>query len=736
MKGCAGWAIAIVAWFILWGICMSIGESYDISPFTILFIAIGITIVLGIIGLYVGGKVSQKIFDKKESECAEIKTKFPRAFNDYCKKYHISLNSSLSESNMDIILKESDSFWPNKEKQLVAEEKQKHLEYVNSRFQTNILSNPLRKKYVSLYLGINLVPENYDIQLKEKAISNTKELDDFITNHLKDEYDRIKTLYPEGLDYFQVQNDDVDFGDKLENEDFYDSCVDSEQLIKEKQEICDKYVELVKKYPNGIKGYEDSHILFDDNLCRSYKPSKDEIIQLGETKLAELEQLSSLVERGKKWISAQQLFASNLRNNYDKYIPHWGCYFYDLSIETPSFHDKPQLNNFRIWQFFYSSYCDDIELDYSLTPDHLTNFLYNTDFLSKERKYKDIVYDKILSFIRFIKSQNQNVCVLFGDSECTDSTINEYQFSYLRLLLPIENIPFFDKVLDIDVPENSCIIVIELVSSNSHLRNLCYEITGNPKIKSPNISYISLRKGYDTSEMSEIIESAKRNKEIQEQKQKLHYDLKSCVSSWPLTTKSQLHCFSLYYYYPVSCGWDASEAEWDIRNLIWDFKASPHHAETEKETTRKQLRAIKTVFIDLQCALTHFFGNLLPNLTLVCLPASTKQATIRRFKSFSDLVCRELGMINGFDYINITKDGLSKRDPNNDTGHSIPVEVSIDKDFFKGKYVLLFDDVITSGSTIELFKLKLENVGASVIGAVSVGRTKHERQTQNPIDCI
>ena len=246
MKGCVGWAIAIIVWFILWGICMSIGESYDISPFTILFIAIGITIVFGIVGLYVGGKVSQKILDKKESECAEIKTKFPRAYNVYCKKNHISLNSSLSERDMDIILKESDSFWPNKENQLVAEEKQKHLEYVNSRFQTNILSNPLRKKYVSLYLGINLVPENYDIQVKEKVISNTKELDEFITNHLKDEYDRIKTLYPEGLDYFQVQNNDVDFGDKLENEEFYDSCVDSEQFIKEHQEICDKYVELVK----------------------------------------------------------------------------------------------------------------------------------------------------------------------------------------------------------------------------------------------------------------------------------------------------------------------------------------------------------------------------------------------------------------------------------------------------------------------------------------------------------
>ena len=129
----------------------------------------------------------------------------------------------------------------------------------------------------------------------------------------------------------------------------------------------------MRKYPNGIKGYEESHIQWDDNICRSWKPSEEEIINLGEQKLAELENISNSVKCGEQWIKSQLDFASSIRNHYSEYIPSYGCYFYEVTVNIPTFREQPSVKEYRIWQFFYSSYCDDTSLDYTLVPDHKEN---------------------------------------------------------------------------------------------------------------------------------------------------------------------------------------------------------------------------------------------------------------------------------------------------------------------------------------------------------------------------
>ena len=55
---------------------------------------------------------------------------------------------------------------------------------------------------------------------------------------------------------------------------------------------------------------------------------------------------------------------------------------------------------------------------------------------------------------------------------------------------------------------------------------------------------------------------------------------------------------------------------------------------------------------------------------------------------------------------------------------------------FKDKYVILFDDVITSGRSMENFKRLLEGSGAKVIAGLSIGKTRHEREFSQPIDNI
>ena len=86
-------------------------------------------------------------------------------------------------------------------------------------------------------------------------------------------------------------------------------------------------------------------------------------------------------------------------------------------------------------------------------------------------------------------------------------------------------------------------------------------------------------------------------------------------------------------------------------------------------------------------------------------------------------------MDNAYSHVRVTKDGEAKH-----TGGSTPAEYSIDDYYFKGRYILLFDDVITSGQTLYRWTSILESAGAKVIGAVSIGKTRHERQDSNPID--
>lgn len=90
-------------------------------------------------------------------------------------------------------------------------------------------------------------------------------------------------------------------------------------------------------------------------------------------------------------------------------------------------------------------------------------------------------------------------------------------------------------------------------------------------------------------------------------------------------------------------------------------------------------------------------------------------------------------MINAYDYITVIKESEEKKFG----GSGITTaNVSFNEDFFKAKNVLLFDDIITKGESMLRFKRKMESLGACVIGGISIGKTKHERQQSNSIDDI
>ena len=223
-------------------------------------------------------------------------------------------------------------------------------------------------------------------------------------------------------------------------------------------------------------------------------------------------------------------------------------------------------------------------------------------------------------------------------------------------------------------------------------------------------------------------EASRKQMEEERRKEELVY-LLSCVFTWFQPTRSSLKCFSLFYYYPTNCDWNASEDEWEVRNLIWDFKANPNRPQSESEIRCRHERAMNKVLPLFKKVMSHYFGSNTSKLTLVCIPSSKKIVTERRYKDFSYELCSITGMDNGYDYISVLHEGEAKH-----LGGTTQAQISIDGSFFRDRYIVLLDDVITSGKSMEMTKNLLEQAGAHVIAGLSIGRTKHEREYSNPID--
>ena len=179
-----------------------------------------------------------------------------------------------------------------------------------------------------------------------------------------------------------------------------------------------------------------------------------------------------------------------------------------------------------------------------------------------------------------------------------------------------------------------------------------------------------------------------------------------------------MHYCYLLRYYPTTCEFKATNKEWDDRNTVWNFKNDPAKVSSEEhdEAMMWVVQKVKNKLIET------FDKESLELLTLVCIPASSKMITERRYKDFSSMLCKETGMNNSYSFINITQDATPKH--LGGTGKPI-VEYNVD--FFLNKNVIIFDDVITSGRSMFRMKQKLEQLGATVIAGMSIGKTFHHR---------
>ncbi len=119
------------------------------------------------------------------------------------------------------------------------------------------------------------------------------------------------------------------------------------------------------------------------------------------------------------------------------------------------------------------------------------------------------------------------------------------------------------------------------------------------------------------------------------------------------------------------------------------------------------------------------YGKLLKDYVVVFAPCSSQAKYNKRFAYVAAMLRNILHVTTANEHVHI----YGERKPlHNGGSHNVSEEiykVSVDGDFFKGKNVILFDDLLTSGKTIGEFKRQLEAVGAYVEEEIFLGRTVH-----------
>lgn len=179
-------------------------------------------------------------------------------------------------------------------------------------------------------------------------------------------------------------------------------------------------------------------------------------------------------------------------------------------------------------------------------------------------------------------------------------------------------------------------------------------------------------------------------------------------SNVPASWKKQWSKFMFAFFDYLPTKYEANKREWAIRNMIWDFKDGKR-SESVAELIAKKMR--------------EQFGSHCEEVTLACVPASSSGKNLLRYKTFMEEVSRLTGCKNAYQAITIEGERLAIHESQcSKTVQDVEV-ILFDKQFFQGKKILVFDDILTRGTSYARFACALERLGAVVLGGYFLGKT-------------
>lgn len=504
-----------------------------------------------------------------------------------------------------------------------------------------------------------------------------------------------------------------------------------DEAIEEERRKQQKYDELKQRYPLGVVLYGELH------------PSAKYIDYLiDEQTIKRLEKTGQQHQQFIGLLDSQKTFAERCQSLIPK---NWGATLHEISIEQlDEYGEGEKEYPYEFWHVFLYPFCNDISLDYSSFSHFRTNAEVLDDYMAGRLRLDNSVFDTL---VQYIQTLSDDICVLFtGDPPSNrgryynkDGTINNPFFKYLKGELSRRNIYYTDLSLyQSSLIKTKDIILVDYVSLNTPLVKWeCHKFITDLLLSQDHsrLLYFSIFRGYDSDEMGELISNynkERQNREKQqrelaekteiekEKKRNITQELLSAVSSWGIVPYSEIHHEFLIRYYPTTCEFSATDEEWNDRQLIWSFKNDPN-----KSTRISHQQALSVLIPRLKSILNRTFGNLLSNLTLVCIPASSPEKNKARYEDFSKQLCESTGMMNAYPHLTVNGERVARHVGGEAGGTD---SITFDEDYFKEKNILLFDDILTGGGSMRRFSSKLSSLGANVIAGLTIGKTFHTRE--------
>ena len=144
---------------------------------------------------------------------------------------------------------------------------------------------------------------------------------------------------------------------------------------------------------------------------------------------------------------------------------------------------------------------------------------------------------------------------------------------------------------------------------------------------------------------------------------------------------------------------NVGEKEIADRQLVYDFKDGRSHEAVAQMTAARMIEE---------------HGDGCSQLVFIPVPASSVRKNEIRYMDFCKRVCELTGAINGYDHVRVCGERLA-----------IHENRKAEKGF-RGKAVIVFDDVITRGLSFGIYANQLESFGANVIEGIFLARTHYK----------
>ena len=306
-----------------------------------------------------------------------------------------------------------------------------------------------------------------------------------------------------------------------------------EAARKRREEVDRKYNILINSYPNAVE-----HVKWlrrrSERIEELYTKSEWSRIQRGSAVANEKVHMialpNSVYEKYETiavkyntlidWENQQVEISAKARRLVDAPFTSWGAYCYYIDVNGIDLLGEPKVYESKVWQLFMEAYGISDNVPYTHYPNLLENRGRLPEFKRGTRTFTNWVYDQVVDIIEKLSDK---ASVIICDSQLGSvwNNIEAKHFTYLYQKLQEKQITHIN-LSDLNASKElvgKIILVIELISNNSHLKDICSQIYST--VENATIVYISLLKQYDEDEILKLHNTEeKRIKEKEEKERK------------------------------------------------------------------------------------------------------------------------------------------------------------------------------------------------------------------------